>query len=105
VARGVLTAADYTLPARGTLATQARNAFAGPEYFNTDLSFFKNIPVPWNGGRSARAQIRVEVFNVFNKAHLGNPVGAVNSPVFGTVTGVRGGTNPRVVQLGAKFIF
>lgn len=100
---GVLTAADYTMPAMGTLAAQPRNAFRGPEYFNTDLSFFKNIPVPWYGAREARVQLRVEVFNLFNKPHLGNPSSATNSTLFGRVTGLR--RDPRVIQLGVKFIF
>jgi hypothetical protein len=100
---GVLTAADYTLPAMGTLASQPRNAFRGPRYFNTDLSLFKNVPVPWYGSREARVQLRVEVFNVFNKPHLGNPVSATNSTLFGRVTGLR--RDPRVIQLGAKFLF
>ncbi|PYR47130.1 MAG: hypothetical protein DMF89_19810 [Acidobacteria bacterium] len=102
---GVLSAADYTLPARGTLATQPRNAFVGPEYFNTDLSFFKNVSVPWSGSGNARAQLRVEMFNVFNKAQLRNPTTATNSTTFGQVTGVRDGTQPRVIQIGLKFIF
>jgi hypothetical protein len=102
---GVLSASDYTLPAAGTLASQPRNGFRGPAYFNTDLSLFKNIGLRWGSGRAARAQLRVETFNLFDRAHLGNPVNATNSPVFGRVTGVRGGTNPRVIQLGARFIF
>lgn len=109
--RGVLTAADYSLPAAGTLATQPRNAFRGPSYFNTDLSLFKNISIPWVNGGSATMQLRLEAFNVFNKAHLAmtndptNPFIQTNSPVFGRVTSLRTGTQPRVIQLGAKFLF
>jgi carboxypeptidase family protein/TonB-dependent receptor-like protein len=102
---GVLTASDYTLPARGTLASQSRNAFRGPTYLNTDLSFFKNIATPWSGSRNARAQVRVETFNLFNRAHLRVPTTAVNSPTFAQVTGLRDGTQPRTIQLGVKFIF
>jgi hypothetical protein len=102
---GVLTAADYSLPTTGTLATQPRNAFRGPGYFNTDLSFFKNFPVPWRGTREARMQLRVEAFNVFNQAHLANPSSNTASATFGQVTALRFGTDPRVVQLGARFIF
>jgi hypothetical protein len=102
---GVLTSADYSLPARGTLADQERNSFRGPGYFNTDLSLFKNIPIPWVNGSDATVQIRIEAFNLFNAAHLGNPVTAVNNTQFGRVTSLRGGTLPRVIQLGAKFLF
>jgi hypothetical protein len=101
---GVLTASDYTLPATGTLAAQERNAFRGPRYFNTDLSFFKNVPVPWYGAGEARMQIRLEMFNLFDKAHLGNPVSNTADTVnFGRVTGLR--RDPRVIQLGVKFMF
>lgn len=100
---GVLTPADYSFPAIGSLATQPRNAFRGPMYFNTDLSFFKNVPIPWRGAREARMQVRVEAFNMFNKAHLANPVSNTASTTFGRVTAVR--RDPRVVQLGVKFSF
>jgi outer membrane receptor protein involved in Fe transport len=108
---GVLTAADYTLPARGTLATQERNAFRGPSYLNTDLSLFKNVRIPWNGASSATMQFRLETFNVFNTAHLtmvgdqNNPLVLTNSATFGRVTQLRTGTQPRVLQLGVKFFF
>jgi hypothetical protein len=102
---GVLTASGFTLPAAGTLATQERNAFRGPSYFNTDLSLFKNVSVPRGGGGDIRVQLRIEAFNVFNKAHLANPQNATNNPVFGRVTALRTGTQPRVIQLGAKVLF
>ena len=109
--QGVLTAADYTLPARGTLASQPRNAFRGPSYFNTDLSLFKNVSIPGMHGGGATVQLRLEAFNVFNKAHLimtndtVNPFIQTNNPLFGRVTSLRTGTLPRVIQLGAKLIF
>ncbi|HSL23626.1 MAG TPA: TonB-dependent receptor [Vicinamibacterales bacterium] len=100
---GVLTGEDYTLPAQGSLATQERNAFRGPSYFNTDLSLFKNLRLPWRDGRAATVQLRVEAFNVFNRAHLNNPVSTTNDGNFGRVVSLR--RDPRVIQLGAKFIF
>ena len=102
---GVLTTADYTLPAQGTLGTQERNAFRGPAYFNTDLSLFKNVRLPWTAGSSSTIQFRIEAFNVFNKAHLANPTTAVNNTTFGRVTSLRTNTQPRVVQIGARFMF
>jgi len=108
---GVLTAADYTLPPTGTLADQQRNAFRGPGYFNTDVSLFKNVRLPWRNGGGATIQLRLEAFNVFNRAHLvmtndmTNPFIQTNSPVFGRVTSLRSQTQPRVIQLGAKLLF
>jgi len=108
---GVLTAADYSLPRPGTLADQPRNAFRGPGYFNTDVSLFKNVGIKWPNGTGATMQFRLEAFNVFNRAHLvmtndmTNPFIQTNSPVFGRVTSLRAQTQPRVIQLGAKFLF
>jgi hypothetical protein len=102
---GVLNASSYSYPALGTLATQTRNSFRGPSYLNTDLSLFKNVTMPWYGSQKSRLQLRVEVFNLFNKAHLANPVSAVNDTLFGRVTALRSGTNPRTIQLGGKLSF
>jgi hypothetical protein len=49
--------------------------------------------------------VRIEAFNLFDTAHLANPQTAVNNSLFGRVTGLRGGTQPRVIQLGGKLIF
>jgi hypothetical protein len=99
---GVMTASDFTLPARGSLGTLPRNGFRGPSYFATDFSLFKNIAVPWFGSRNANVQLRLEAFNGFNQTNLNNPVSAINSTTFGRVTSAR---STRVVQLGAKFVF
>jgi hypothetical protein len=102
---GVFSASDFPLPAAGSAGTLGRNAYRGPGYVNTDLSFIKNVPVPMLGSRDANIQLRLEAFNVFNTAHLANPVSAINSTLFGRVTTLRGGTLPRSIQLGAKFVF
>lgn len=99
---GVLTTADYTLPAQGTLATVGRNALRGPSYFNTDLSLFKNVRLPW-GERTPTVQLRLEAFNVFNKAHLDNPVSGIEDGNFGKVVSL--GRDARVIQVGARFFF
>ena len=50
---------------------------------STDLSFMKNVPV----GGSVRLQVRVEMFNVFNKVNYGNPNASFGSAAFGRITG------------------
>jgi hypothetical protein len=104
---GVFTAADFTNPAPATFANQPRNAFRGPGFKNLDLSLFKNFQVPGTGGpRSAKLQVRLEVFNAGNWVNFFNPEGRVNVDAFGRVTAARAGTGgPRVVQIGAKYIF
>jgi hypothetical protein len=101
---GVFTAADFSNPAAGTFASQARNAFRGPGYKNLDLSLFKNFSVPGARGlRDAKLQIRLEAFNASNWVNLSNPSASVNSGTFGRVGGTRSG--PRTLQLGIKYIF
>jgi hypothetical protein len=44
-----------------------RNAIYGPGFGNTDLSIIKNVSL----AGSAKAQLRLEIFNLFNQANLG----------------------------------
>jgi hypothetical protein len=46
--------------------------------------------------------MRFEAFNLFNHARFANPRGEINSSQFGMVTGAR---DPRIMPLGAKFLF
>jgi hypothetical protein len=52
-----------------------------------------------------RVQLRLEAYNVFNHTNFANPNGDVNSSNFGRISALRRNTNPRQVQLGAKFFF
>jgi hypothetical protein len=71
----------------------------------------RGFSVPGLAAAPATMQLRVEAFNLFNTAHLAmtndmtNPFLQTNNPLFGRVTSLRAGTLPRVIQLGAKFIF
>jgi len=59
----------FTIPQVGTLGNAPRNAFRLPGYSRVDLSFMKMIPF----GESVRTELRVDVFNVFNRVNLGLP--------------------------------
>ena len=84
-----------------------RNAILGPAFYNTDLSLIKNIAIKG----SARAQLRIEVFNVFDQANFGLPgrVATVGSTAFGVITNTRFPTgdsgSSRQIQFAAKFLF
>src|SRR6266478_2517355 len=75
----------FTIPQLGTLGNAPRNAFRLPGYSRVDLSFMKMIPL----GRSVRTELRVDVFNVFNRVNLGIP----DRIVYGALTDVE---NPLV---------
>ena len=84
-----------------------RNAILGPRFSDIDLSVIKNVKV----AGSARIQLRVEVFNLFNVANFGQPgrTAIVGSTAFGVVTNTRFATgdsgSARQVQFAAKFLF
>jgi hypothetical protein len=84
-----------------------RNAIVGPGFNDTDLSLIKNLAL----SGQARVQLRVEVFNLFNVANLGQPgrTAILNSTAFGVITNTRFPTgdsgSSRQVQFAAKFLF
>jgi hypothetical protein len=84
-----------------------RNGMLGPGFGNTDLSFIKNLKLTG----AARAQFRIEIFNLFNQANLNLPgrTAAPLSTSFGVVSSTRFPTgdsgSSRQIQFAAKFLF
>jgi hypothetical protein len=70
----------------------------GPSVFNTDVSLAKRTTF---GKRSL--EVRLDAFNVFNKAHFANPGLTVGTAAFGTVSATR--LTPREMQVGVRFLF
>jgi hypothetical protein len=75
----------------------------GPSVFNTDVSAAKRTAF---GGRSM--EIRIDVFNLFDRAHFANPgtgtTGATfGTAAFGTISATR--LTAREAQLGFRFLF
>jgi hypothetical protein len=84
-----------------------RNVLYGPGFGNTDFSIIKNLTLTG----AARVQLRLEVFNLFNQANLGQP-GRTATPLstsFGVISNTRFPTgdsgSARQVQFAAKFMF
>ncbi len=103
----------------GTFGDASRGICEGPGLFQVDLALYKNIRL----GRRLRAQLRFEVFNVFNRTQFLNvdtfldPIGVtLDAPLasatrvigselpltFGQATKAR---DPRQAQFGVKLIF
>lgn len=84
-----------------------RNAIIGPGFGNTDLSFIKNLALVG----SSRAQLRLEIFNLFNQANFGQPgrIATVGSTSLGLISNTRFPTgdsgSARQIQFAAKFLF
>lgn len=55
--------------AAGQIGNLPRNAVRLPSIFNSDVAFFKNIPL---GEKKRQIQLRWEIFNIFNHANFNN---------------------------------
>jgi hypothetical protein len=51
---------------------------------------------------SHKPEFRLEVFNLFNHANLGNPNTTLTSSVFGRITSAG---DPRILQVGLRYSF
>jgi hypothetical protein len=70
----------------------------GPSVFNTDFSAAKRTAI----GRAV-AEVRVDIFNLFNRAHFANPATTFGNSTFGTISATR--LTPREGQLGFRLLF
>jgi hypothetical protein len=92
----------------GGLGTAARAPIYGPRFVNTDLSFFKNLPLSFREGMSL--QFRAEFFNLFNHPQYWmSGISGSGEQDIGTTSsfGVINSTvnNPRLIQFALKLKF
>ncbi len=93
----------FTVNALGTFGTTPRNYLEGPGFANLDFSVVRRFPI--RKGPLAETQVlqfRGEFFNVFNRANFNNPTSSVSSSSFGRILGA---ADPRIIQLGLKFVY
>jgi hypothetical protein len=99
----------FALQPAGTFGNTGRGDFRGPDLRVVDLSLTKETGLP---AGSARLEVRLEVFNVFNRANFGVPnltafAGAADGEVplgsFGRIRNTV--TSARQVQLGVRLRF
>jgi hypothetical protein len=84
-----------TLPGEGN---EVINGYRSPGYANTDFALLKNNRIR----ESMNLQLRLEMFNLFNRASLSGITGSTSSSSFGKATSQY---NSRFLQLGARFEF
>ena len=107
-------AANFADPTNN-FATQRRNQFRGPGYFDTDFDVEKSFAIPkWE---KAQLSIGARFFNLFNHPNFAFPNTNVDSNQFGQITqtvsqpttiygsGLGADASPRVIELQAKFVF
>jgi hypothetical protein len=83
----------------GTLGNSRRRFFHGPGLNNWNMALLKTTKIT----ESKQLELRFEAFNLFNHAQFANPSGEINSSSFGVVSSTI--RDPRIMQLGAKFLF
>jgi hypothetical protein len=101
----------FVLPARGTYGNVGRNELIGPNLRTVDAAFTRVIP--WSQlGSAGRVEVRIEVFNLFNRDNFGPPAlvafnGTADTeaplPSFGQIRTTV--TSARQVQLGVRLVF
>ena len=80
---------DSSFPSSSTTFTGAgngygnleRNQFRGPDYFDTDLSVYKNFTIK----ERLTFTLGMNAFNILNHPNFANPNGNVNSGTFGVI--------------------
>ena len=91
--------AAFAPAAVGTFGNSERNFLRGPGSKTVDFAIFKNFPI----GQRAKFQFRLETFNVLNWVNYNNPNATYTAVAnFGRILGAG---DPRVIQLGFKFIY
>lgn len=103
---------SFAVPGLGTYSNLGRDQIYGPGFEDVDLSLLKNIPLY---GERVHAQFRVEMFNVFNRVNLAQPLSNLgyggafgwSTQTIGTSYGAPGigSGEPYNTQLALKIIF
>jgi hypothetical protein len=100
--------AAFVIPPAGTFGDTGRGDFRGPDFRTLDMSLVKSTPWGRLGG-SGRVDLRIEVFNVFNRANFAPPnltvfaARADSEPALPTFGRIRSTvTSSRQVQLGLR---
>jgi hypothetical protein len=109
---GYLNGNAFSNPPDGTFGTLGRNAIYGPHFWSMDFAVSKSTDLT----DRVKLQLRAEMFNLFNHPNFALPDFFVSAgaPNQGLITQTPdqaqtnpglGGGGPRVIQLGAKFLF
>jgi hypothetical protein len=89
----------FRAAAPGTFATtQEKNSLRQPGFWDVNLSFRKGFNVIG----TQRFDLRIEAFNIINRARLGN---AVTNPSLGDFGYIVSKTGNRTMQIGLQYIF
>ena len=105
--QGRFNIAAFAVPANGTWGNAGRDIVRGPALWQVDASLAKTFRIR----ERLTAQVRVEGYNLANRAQFGQPLGDISNPLnFGVSTtlvntGATGSGTPRQFQFGMKLGF
>lgn len=89
----------FAAPRAGTYATAfEKNFLRQPGFWELNMSFRKAFALT----RSQHLDLRLETFNILNRARLGNAVTNPTLPDFGFITSRVGN---RTMQIGVQYVF
>jgi len=91
--------AAFTLVPSGTFGNEGRNRLRGPGFATFDTS----IQRMFKFAERYSATVRLDIFNMFNRANFGLPDTNVVSATAGVISTLGG--DPRIMQLSARFAF
>jgi hypothetical protein len=101
---GSLVASNFSVPTFGSEGTEKTGQFRQPNFFETDVNFYKDTKIT----ERVNFQFRFEVFNIFNRPNLinvdsnFNDVAGIGNGNFGKATNSH---LPRWWQIGGKISF
>jgi len=95
---GIFSTGQFSAPTPGTNGNEEVNQFRNPEFFQTDLTLYKNTRI----SDRVSFQLRFEFYNVFNRPNFRNVVANLSAGNFGQVSSQ---TLPRWWQIGARLTF
>ncbi len=99
--------AAFTVPADGTWGNCGRNLVRGPKLWQADAALSRDFRIT----EKLTAVLRLEAYNVFNRAQYASPNGNLSSASFGRITGtvngssVTGSGTPRDFQAAFRLRF
>ena len=97
------TIGPWQRPMVGTFGSAGRNSLRGPGFFQADVSVAKNLLLKEN----TLIQFRTDIFNLFNKVNLDNPLPCVDCPGGGLIisTAFRGTVLQRQIMFSLRLEF
>jgi hypothetical protein len=91
----------FAAPAQYTFGNLGRTVAIGPGAIIADLAVLKSIKIR----EQQRVQLRVEMLNFLNHANFGLPNQSRGVANFGRISGLIGGNQARIVQVGLHYKF